>query len=146
MYCKLLQQEIDLKGFGIYVFIINFSVAQVHREVMKSQCTLTALRQYLLIQKFSAVHTLEVDRSHLYVYMYIYLFLCVCVYIYIYIFWLGWLIRMLSGSFSFMSTSGTATVCILWVHRAGSLTVLSIFSVPHWPSQPLIYTRTATTM
>lgn len=52
---------------------------------MKSQCTLTALRQYLVIQKFSAVHTLEVGRSHLNVYMYIYICSCmrVCVYIYI---------------------------------------------------------------
>lgn len=142
LYCKLFQQEIDLKGFWICVFVINFSVAQVHKEEIKSQCTLTALRQYLVIQKFSAVHTLEVDGSHLYVYMYIYF--CLCVYVYIYIFWLRWLIRMLSGSFSLVSTSGTATACILWVHSAGTLTVLSTFSGPQWQSQSLIYTTTAT--
>lgn len=51
---------------------------------------------------------------------------------------------MLSGSFSLMPTSGTATVCILWVHRAGTLTVLSTFSEPQWQSQPLIHTTTET--
>lgn len=69
-----------------------------------------------------------------------------CIYIYIYIFWLRWLIRMLSGSFNFVSTSGTATVCILCMHWEGTPTVLSIFSVPQWQSQPLIYTRKVTTM
>lgn len=39
---------------------------------------------------------------------------------------------MLSGSFHFTSTSGTASVCTLRVHRGWTLTALLIFSVSQW--------------
>lgn len=80
LYCRLLQQEIDLKGFWTCMLVTNFSVAQVHRKVLKPQCTFTELHQYLVIQRVSAVHTQsEVDRSHIKIYIYIFY---VCVYIY----------------------------------------------------------------
>jgi len=58
------------------MFVTTFSVAQVHRKVPKSQCTLTALHQYLVVQEVFAVHTFWGRQIS-----YIYLFVCVYIYI-----------------------------------------------------------------